>query len=252
MQVRADVLRYQDGKSPLLGTLPSPTAGRVAKLRQHFIKTEMHSHPKVLHIDISGDELSKILEVVPRGESLDKGGFRSRLVNCIRGFAVVDDFREIIPWTQADASKIARLGKLASELHKVCSELSDAAKHLLDYIGESSPLYANDLIEFAKTFHNAMNFAVKYNPMPDDGRSRDDMKSRFLFVELAEIWEILTEERPKRSEKLRESGSPVGEFGLMVWRVLELMSTKGLISEDEVPKFQKSILFRLSKPNRLL
>ena len=98
-----------------------------------------------------------------------------------------------------------------------------------------------------------MTFAAKYAPLPDEGRPRRNIKARFLALELIEIWQLFTGEQPKRSTKLRAGGSRVGEFGVMSELVLELMLAKGLISEGEVDKLQKSILARLDRSkSRLL
>jgi hypothetical protein len=110
-----------------------------------------------------------------------------------------------------------------------------------------------DMLEFSKAINEHLTLAIKYAPLPDEG-SRRDLGTRFLFIELVEIWELFTGEEAKRSDRRRAGGSPVGEFGLMTQFVLEFMSTKKLVSKDEIARLQKAVLSRLdpSKSNRLL
>jgi hypothetical protein len=221
--------------------------------RQEFLRRRSRSSPKSSDIDISAEEISRIVEVMPVEDAFNRKAFHWRLVQCLRGFAGIERWAKIIPWTHADAAHVKQLGTLANALNAICLELSDATKHLLDHIGQSPPMFSVDLIEFAQTFNEVMTFASKYAPLPDEGRPRRNIKARFLAPELIEIWQLFTGEPPKRSTKLQAGGSPIGEFGVMSERVLELMLAKGLISEGEVHEYQKSILARLDRSkSRLL
>jgi len=213
----------------------------------------MRTDPEAPKIDMSEEELSKILQVVPRADSLDREAFHSRLIKCIRGFAVVEKWEKIVPWRQADVKDLKRMRKAAAELEDACRKSGEPAKYLLDHICKPPPLSALDMLEFSKASNEYLTLAIKYAPLPDEG-SRRDLRTRFLFIELVEIWELFTGEEAKRSDRRRASGSPVGEFGLMTLMILEFMCTTGVVSEDEIAKLQKAILSRLdrSKSNRLL
>jgi hypothetical protein len=222
--------------------------------RQEFLKKRIRSDLKSSSIDLSPEEISCIVDAIPEDDAFSIKAFHLRLVQCLRGFAAIEGWAKIIPWTQTDAAHVKQLTDLANALEPLCSKLSESTKYLLDHIGPFSRTFTFDLMTFAHTFRELMVFVDKYAPLPDEGRPRSDIKARFLAFELIELWQLSTGEQPKGSVKRRTGGSVVSEFGRMSELVLELMLAKGLISKHEVSRLQSSILSRLdrSKPSRLL
>ena len=93
--------------------------------RQKFLKRRIYSNVKGLDIDISAGKVLRIVEIMPVEDAFNIKDFHWRLVQCLRGFAVVERWAKIIPWTHADATHVKQLGTLANALNATCLQLSD-------------------------------------------------------------------------------------------------------------------------------
>ena len=79
----------------------------------------------------------------------------------------------------------------------------------------------------------------------DEAGKRRDVQVSFLAIELINLWWDFTGERPKQSHRTRPGESSIGEFGLMVEAVLDLMVRRGIISKVDKTKLDLAVMNRL-------